>query len=159
LQRRFPLCIGWCNKGTEDWDNLEVIESTARGRSNGMMTNSSSDDKGVAATNRPLFRKPDPFTSKTRKANSTSESITSQMTQILTCWMKWTTIAPILLACKGRDGPEILNCSAGAQQTLRMQANCQVQESRSFYNSPCDFEHCSAGYRHSWRPLLVRTLR
>ncbi|CAL4982720.1 unnamed protein product [Urochloa decumbens] len=73
--------------GTESSDNIDVLECEARGSSNGMVINSLSDDKGgVTARNRcPLFSKLEPFiskkvkadlsTSKTRKANSTSESI------------------------------------------------------------------------------------
>ena len=73
-------------QGLEDCDDLEVIESKTHGCSNGTVINSLSDDKGgVAATNLLEFRKAEPFTSKkvkeklssskTRKANSTNESI------------------------------------------------------------------------------------
>lgn len=79
----FLFALAAAIQPTED---LEVIESEAHGSSTGMVINGSSDDKrAVAATNRPFFRKENPFTSKnvkadlsgskTRKANSTCESI------------------------------------------------------------------------------------
>ena len=48
--------LAYAIQGIDYWDDIEVIKSKACGCPNGMLINSSSNDKGgVAATNHPLF--------------------------------------------------------------------------------------------------------
>uniref|UniRef100_A0A0A8XSY5 RECQI1 n=1 Tax=Arundo donax TaxID=35708 RepID=A0A0A8XSY5_ARUDO len=66
----FISALADATQATEDWDDLNVIESEASDNLNGMVINGSIDDKGGVATNSPSFAKADSFTSKKREADS-----------------------------------------------------------------------------------------